>query len=460
MSFVPLLSGITAGAAGESYATGDIIEFGYYPQSEVKDTETLKQLNAALKESDWKSYGYGSGIRESKAYFGYIEASELVATVSSDYMKYADTVLNGIKYRAVTFSQFRPVQDFTLSNEKNSNQDENGYYPDNVYWFRFDPLEWTVLDPDSGLVVTKDVIDAQPLLSGAEFGKNNPPTESQIENDRTIFFDRISDWSASSLRKILNEEFLDTVFTPEQQQLIKTTEITNLSENSITGEGSEYIGGEPTEDKCFLLSYEDILKPEYEISQEFEYGSDYAKCQGLSLVSEETGAAVWMLRTPVSKSSNKLIYPTFESGDIYAGFEELLKDSFCEFGIRPAISIKNIAEAETEYILSYNANGGSGAPDNQRGAREYVISSAEPKNGNRHFLGWSEDKASKSADIKPGENIKLRKNTALYAVWSEGLFKATFNAGEGSFTDGSKTKTGSELDFCIGQGFSEVFIFK
>ena len=61
---------------------GDIIEFGSYPQSEVKDEGLLTELN--LLDLDWVSYEYYSGTG--------VEDDGLM--YSSDYMKYADVLLN------------------------------------------------------------------------------------------------------------------------------------------------------------------------------------------------------------------------------------------------------------------------------------------------------------------------------------------------------------------------------
>lgn len=95
-SIIPFSCFVHASAASLGYLVGDIIEFGSYPQSEVTDSA----LVAALKEQplEWISYGYYSG------------SGELGSMAESDYMKYADVEYNGEKYRAVTFSKYRPNQ--------------------------------------------------------------------------------------------------------------------------------------------------------------------------------------------------------------------------------------------------------------------------------------------------------------------------------------------------------------
>ncbi len=100
--------------ATTSYNVGDIIEFGSYPQSEVTDSAILSALNSL--SLDWISYGYYSGGGN-------------YGTMTTDgYAKYADVVYNGLKYRAIKFSQYRPYYCHGYSKISLSFQDDNGYY--------------------------------------------------------------------------------------------------------------------------------------------------------------------------------------------------------------------------------------------------------------------------------------------------------------------------------------------
>ena len=58
------LFGVELGVISEaaSYSVGDIIQFGSYPQSEVKDESLINELNALAPVWDeWTNYGYYSG---------------------------------------------------------------------------------------------------------------------------------------------------------------------------------------------------------------------------------------------------------------------------------------------------------------------------------------------------------------------------------------------------------------
>lgn len=71
------------------------------------------------------------------------------------------------------------------------------------------------------------------------------------------------------------------------------------------------------------------------------------------------------------------------------------------------------------YKLSYNANGGSGAPSAQTGKTTYTISSTEPTRSGYEFLGWSTSSSASYASYESGDKITLSKDTTLYAVWEE-----------------------------------------
>ncbi|MBP3696271.1 MAG: leucine-rich repeat protein, partial [Clostridia bacterium] len=101
---------------------------------------------------------------------------------------------------------------------------------------------------------------------------------------------------------------------------------------------------------------------------------------------------------------------------------------FCLFAIAP---IKGVTET---YTLSYNANGGSGAPSSQSGAENYIISSTKPSRSGYTFLGWSKSSSATSAKYEPGDSISLTSNTTLYAVWRANTYSVKYNANGGSGT--------------------------
>ncbi len=69
--------------------------------------------------------------------------------------------------------------------------------------------------------------------------------------------------------------------------------------------------------------------------------------------------------------------------------------------------------------LIYDANGGSGAPASQTGARMYIISSVQPTRSGYTFLGWSQSKSASTVHYVAGENIVPMTDVTLYAVWKK-----------------------------------------
>ena len=85
---------MTAGAQTiTQYSKGDVIEFGWYPQTKETDSRILAHLNAAAPAwESWTSYGYYSGSGNS--HDGQMKPD--------DFMRYTDIVVDGVKYRAMT----------------------------------------------------------------------------------------------------------------------------------------------------------------------------------------------------------------------------------------------------------------------------------------------------------------------------------------------------------------------
>lgn len=87
----------------------------------------------------------------------------------------------------------------------------------------------------------------------------------------------------------------------------------------------------------------------------------------------------------------------------------------------------------TNVTLSYDANGGSGAPAAQtatqylnagsssvsQGNARFTVPSTKPVYATKCFLGWSADASSTTASYKSGSTVSVSGNTTLYAVFSE-----------------------------------------
>ena len=85
---------------------------------------------------------------------------------------------------------------------------------------------------------------------------------------------------------------------------------------------------------------------------------------------------------------------------------------------------KKDAPAAVTYTLSYDANGGSGAPGDQTaksatGSAEFTVSSTIPVWNDHDFLGWAETADADAAAYQGGDPITLTSvSKTLYAVWT------------------------------------------
>ncbi len=323
---------IVSNAESTDYTVGDIVEFGSYPQSEITDITTLAALDA--QTLNWVSYGYYSG--KGSQYDSSPYNSYGTMTASPDYMRYADVTYNGDKYRAVTFDTYRPKYTRYYSSSSNSFQDDNGYITNRVYWFKYEPIEWRVLDPATGLIMCETIIDSQPYSNTIYLGLN------YYYNDLSCAI-YANDYATSSIREWLNDDFYNTAFTSGEQSEIESTTI----DNSAYSDSYSIYDSLRTTDKIFLLSYDEAQEGAYGLgistAREVQ-GSDYAKSQGLKVsgASSYGGNSNWLLRSP-SSSSNRTCYVNYDGSVYYNG---VVEDT--GYGIRPALRITNLSSLNQE----------------------------------------------------------------------------------------------------------------
>lgn len=95
------------------------------------------------------------------------------------------------------------------------------------------------------------------------------------------------------------------------------------------------------------------------------------------------------------------------------------------------------------YAVSYNANGGSGAPSSQ--TKYYgvslTLSSTKPTRTGYTFQGWGTSASDTSADYAAGANYTANAATTLYAIWKANTYAITMNANGGSLGSVPSTLT-------------------
>lgn len=95
------------------------------------------------------------------------------------------------------------------------------------------------------------------------------------------------------------------------------------------------------------------------------------------------------------------------------------------------------------YTISYNANGGSGAPGNQtKWMNENITLSGErPTRNGYSFQGWGTSSGDTTVDYNPGATYSSNSGITLYAIWKANTYSVTYNANGGSGAPGAQTKT-------------------
>ena len=283
-----------------SLKTGDVFEFGYYPQTVVSDRALINQLDSV--EAKMISYGY--------RYFN--------SDVTVD-MSYADITYNCDRYRKVYIGSYR-----NSGWEENQAQYKHGYYSKCTYYFKWEPIQWTVMQTDGRITAHANVV-----------------LDEKVYRDADEAY-----WENSDMRAWLNGEFYSAAFSEENKAVMLNEEVENKM-NSV----SHAYGGENTNDRVWLLSYyemtaENGFKQSLSESGAFVDACDYAYSQGAnSGVSDGYSKVEFFLRDVGSTSAcvccdtSILVRPyLFESrAKKYTSCRSVL-------GVLPVIAISQTAE--------------------------------------------------------------------------------------------------------------------
>lgn len=268
---------------------GTKIYFGEYPQTEVKDeNDSDKSLRNSLNmvagvpsagnRGKWTDYGY------------YISGSV------QSYMWYIDVAYQGGRYRGVYFTSYRPYYTTNSSSTDDSDQDDNGYYINTAYWFKYEPIEWRILEQKDGtaLLMANIILDSQQYYR---------TQNTRTVNGKTVY---PNNYKESDIRAWLNETFYKTAFDELAQRIIETTAVDNSAPS--TASSSNSYACENTQDKVFLLSHEEVNSSSYGLNMTTRQlkSTDYAKSQGCwqSTDSSYRGNGWWWLRSPRYNNSS------------------------------------------------------------------------------------------------------------------------------------------------------------
>ncbi|MBO4894749.1 MAG: hypothetical protein J5562_07530 [Clostridia bacterium] len=311
-------------ANATKYKTGDIIEFGSYPQTDV--TDSLGNI-LNTQSGNWKSFNYNHYGIGAKDY--------------SDYMRYIDVFYNGTKYRGIIFDEYRVNPIFFPNGIP---QEENGYSKGCTYWFKYEPLKWRVLDAKEGLVHCDSVIDSQPfndyvVYDSEKYGNN---LDSFSNDEKTI---AANDYANCSLRKWLNGYFYNTAFTNEEKEDIL---ISNVNPDAFTYLVSYDYNYLQSSDKVCLLSFEDVHNKNYGFPRD-SYSSttrkrnatEYAMCQGVELSNYNKKTAYWWLCDFDGITSDGVCFVRGEGN-----CDDAVESAFRPYiGVCPALRLQSLSQS-------------------------------------------------------------------------------------------------------------------
>lgn len=104
------------------------------------------------------------------------------------------------------------------------------------------------------------------------------------------------------------------------------------------------------------------------------------------------------------------------------------------------------------WTVSFNANGGSGAPANQtkKYGETLVLSKTIPTKANYNFKGWATSATATTASYQAGGSYTANANITLYAVWELAYKKPTIGSKQISRCDGNGNAVDDSVELTSG----------
>ena len=297
---------------------GDRVWFGHYPQTLVGRHHARALRRRALplptpeNAYDWTDCGY------------YVDGKPV------PYAWYIDLECGGEMYRGIYYVEYRPysTDHYNTSREK-SDQFANGWYYKRVYWFRMAPIEWRVLEESRGemLLVATSVLDSQPF--------NNNSVNANL-------------YGLSSIRSWLNDRFLNTAFSADEQRLLRARPVmvAGVKPSGYPDNWEKACGMVEVRDLVYLPSKEEMLSPRYaEGATKYRLGdswrlapTQYALAQGAWHMGvgiyggqDNANVATWWLRDVVYR---------YAAATVHDGMFDNFSYHFTGIGVLPVVCVR------------------------------------------------------------------------------------------------------------------------
>ena len=267
---------------------GKTVTFGLYPQSVVTDSSTIAALNSMYQREPNGWYLYEN------QYYQRLSANPFNASYKFD---------NG-----TTIEKSR------------------------IYFFKCEPIVWNVLNHSNGdyLLMSNLVLDATAF---------NSSSSNRTIDGQTIY---ANNYEHSSLRTWLNNDFYNPAFYLGNERIQAT--VVDNSASTTNVENNPYFSNN-TNDKVFLLSYQDFINENYDFvsstgASETRYSktTDYARARG-GLCVTDSGASycngTYWTRSPRNDNATCSWQISGSDGGIYN-----TTVTYANRGVRPAITLR------------------------------------------------------------------------------------------------------------------------
>ena len=98
--------------------------------------------------------------------------------------------------------------------------------------------------------------------------------------------------------------------------------------------------------------------------------------------------------------------------------------------------------AKTSYTVSFNANGGTGAPSSQTKwyGTNLTLSSTKPTKTGYSFTKWNTKSDGSGTSYYPGGTYSSNSGTTLYAIWTPNTYTVSYNLNGGTGSISNQTK--------------------
>ncbi len=191
-----------------------------------------------------------------------------------------------------------------------------------VYYFKVERIRWRILstDGEKAFILCDSIIASMAYQSDFTYKvkdyyyytyyttANGAPEGTYANN-----------YKYSGIRKWLNENFYNTVFTDLQRELILTTEVDNSIKS--TGQSKNPYVCVNTADKVFLLSFAEVTNSDYfesDSSRQMQ-ASDYSRATGIFMSKAEDGSCGWWQRSPCYTSSYSVGTVSYDGNPYISG---------------------------------------------------------------------------------------------------------------------------------------------